>query len=90
MVAVKTYSKEELSKMTVVQIRQVLRDRGMKGIWTASAKKNKLIRAYFEGHSDEPTAGDLLDSRGVIALRGLAEALAEMLMESIERRKPRP
>lgn len=86
MVVGKTYSEKDLSKKTVPQIRTMLRERNVHGVWVASATKKVLIKAYME--LDTPLSpAELLERKGVLALRGLVDVLAEMLKDRVTQDK---
>lgn len=87
------YSERQLKEMHVPQIRRLLRERGVTGVWTASATKKALIKAYLDGHKPSeaaPSPADLMDEKIIFAIRGAAELFVELIRDELKRQNPRP
>lgn len=86
MVVQKKYTEEELSQKTVKELRKVISGRGVHGVWVAGASKKALIKAILEGGRPNMLQKDILNDKTVLAMRGLAEVFAEMVMDAMKER----
>lgn len=93
MVIKKDFSVGALKKMHVEDLRKLCRERGMSGVWLASARKPVLIKAWIVGHGpnvDEQSPEDLADDKIVLLIREFAEVFAEMAYDVLKKKLPRP
>ena len=92
MVVLKKYTEEGLGRKRVSELKKLLNERGVHGVWIAGANKKTLIQAILEGGKPDMLDlhdKDTLNTKTILAIRGLAEVFAEIVLDILKKREPK-